>query len=122
MSDEAAVAFGPSDERLRLRARPLHARGEVEEAGPRVRLLYAQRVVVAARVINQPAQTRRREAARVHPLGHRDAVERRDLSVVRTVGDGDCEGATASRVAPASPTVNLGVEELKLSRVVFRNR
>jgi hypothetical protein len=117
VSDEVAVAFGPGDERLRLRAGPTHARGEVEESGPRARLLHPQPVVVAAGVIDEPAQTRRREAARVHPLGHRDAVERQNFRVVRATRDGDGEGASSFRVAPAGPTVNLRVEGLKLARV-----
>src|SRR5205085_1224909 len=120
VSDESPVAFGPGDERLRLRAGPAHARGEVEESGPRARLLRPQPVVVAARVVNEPAQARRSEAARVHPLGHREAVERRRLRVVRAVSDGDREGAPARGVAPAGPSVNLRVEGPELARVLFR--
>src|SRR5204863_4277528 len=109
VSDEAAVAFGPGDERLRLSAGPAHARGEVEESGPGARLARGQPVVVAARVVNEPAQTRRVEAARPQPLVHRDAVERDRFGVVRAVRDGDGERAPSLRVAPARPTVNLRV-------------
>src|SRR5437763_6179055 len=120
MTDETTVAFGPSNERLRLRARSSHARGEVEESGPRARWACGQPVVVAARVVNEPAQTRRVETARIQPLVHRDAVERDRFGVVRAVRDGDSERASSLRVAPARPTVNLRVEDLKLARVLRR--
>src|SRR5437588_850186 len=118
MTDETTVAFGPSDERLRLSARSSHARGEVEESGPRARLACGQPVVVAARVVNEPAQTRRVQTARIQPLVHRDAVERDRFGVVRAVGDWDSERPSSLRVAPARPTVNLRVEVLELARVL----
>src|SRR5947209_10796566 len=118
MTNEATVAFGPSDERLRLRASPAHARGEVEESGPRARLACGQPVVVAARVVNEPAQARRIETARHQPFVHRDAVERRRFRIVRAVRDGNRERSSSLRVAPARPTVNLRVEDLELSSVV----
>jgi len=64
MRDEPPVSFRPRDKRLRLVARRAHPRSEVEEAGPRARLFDGQSVIVAARIINEPAQARRVEAAR----------------------------------------------------------
>src|ERR1700755_1585213 len=120
MTYESAVAFGPSDERLRLRSRPLHPRGEVEESGPSARLLDRQPVVVAAAVVNEPAQALRVKPLRAHPLRHRDAVNPRRFRVIRRVRDGNRKRTPPARVAPSGPRVHLFVEELKLARVLFR--
>ncbi len=60
VANQCAVAVGPGHDRLCLgTGRALPCR-EVEQAGPRARLRGGERVVVAACVVAQPAQSRRR--------------------------------------------------------------
>ena len=117
--DERAVAVGPRDDRLRLGARARLARREVEQAGPRARLRGGQRVVVAARVVAQPAQPRRRQLALVEPRRERDADRARVTSgIVAAQRARDRERAPALPVAPRRPAIDLGVERGELRAIV----
>src|SRR5262245_8155955 len=66
--DETPIALRPRNQRLRFNSRRLHTRTEVKQSGPGARLFERHSVVVATGVVDPPAQTRTREAARVEPI------------------------------------------------------
>src|SRR5262249_35091338 len=101
--DEPAIALGPGDELGGLLAGPADAGREVEE--PRVRRGGLQRgaVVVAAGVLDPPAEAAGGPALLLEEIGHGDPVERVELGRVGALGAGDGEGPAAAGVAESHP-------------------
>ena len=120
MLHESGVAGRPGHERLRLRSWPFQSRGEVEQPGPRARLLHRHAVVVAAGVVHEPLQAIRSEVVLRQPLAHRDAVEFRHDRIVGAGRHGNGERLAALAVAPARPLAHLGVEARELCLVLAR--
>src|SRR6185369_15820110 len=112
--DQASIALGPRDQRLRFNSGLLHSRTEIKETSPCARLIEHHSVIVATRIINPPAQPRTHETTLVHPFANGYAIESRDFSVVGTSRHRKRKRAAALTVAPCNPPVNLGVELLKL--------
>src|SRR6202044_2252113 len=56
-------------------------------------------VIVAAGIVDKPAEAGRIESAAAHPIRHRNGVERRDVRMVAAGGHGDGEGPASLSVA-----------------------
>ncbi len=120
--NEPAVSLGPRQEvrRLLVLVLPGEARRVVVDAGPRGDPVEVRPEVVAAAVLGEPAQTRRRESVRVQPVGHRRPVEREEVRVVRGTPRRDREGAAPRRVLAPCERVHRGAEAVHLFDVRAR--
>src|SRR5208282_5062577 len=97
---------------------------EVVEPGPRRRGVEERSVVVAAGVLEEPAErlplVRAAILGIVEPIAEGDPVERRDLVIERAPLDGDRERAAAVGVAELRELAKLRPEASEVGEVLGR--
>ena len=122
MPDEPPVPFGPRQEVGRLLVVVLagEARRVVVDARPRGDPLEVRPEVVPAAVLGEPAEAPRREAVRVEPLLHRDAVQREEIGIHGGPARRDRERAAVSAIFAGREGVHRPAEARDLLEVPGR--
>ncbi len=77
--DDPPVALGPGEDAILI----VIATREVVDAGPRRHAIHRRAVVVAARIVDVPAEMPRGEALLLHPVGRGDQIEVGELAAER---------------------------------------
>src|SRR3954469_20259250 len=122
LADEPAVSFRPGDDGLGTGvAGDSAARGEIMNAGPRGNFVRVRAEIIAAAIIDIPAQRLRVPAVRVHEFSHRLLIECREVGIARAFIDWNDEGAFAVGAARVAISVHQSGEGVVLTFVFAGN-